>query len=191
MKKYLNLSLLSMILLSIVMFSCSNNTDDIETSDVNADIEMSKILESKYGISTTILDKGGYEFNYPDGRKLFIETNNQGYTISGSRINNESFTLNQVSSEEFNRNMNSQSEMFMNSIPKQEYIKAVNSRTNLDSKLAARLVAPCDEHPSSEDFDKCFKREWDEFCDGMVGCVAQATNPVLIAAVIAGHCAAC
>ena len=51
--------------------------------------------------------------------------------------------------------------------------------------------SPCDEHPGGEEFKVCFKREWSEFCDGLVGCLAQATNPVYIAAVIAGHCVAC
>lgn len=50
---------------------------------------------------------------------------------------------------------------------------------------------PCKDHPTSESFDDCFAREWDDFCRDMVGCVLQSTQPVLVATLIAIHCIDC
>lgn len=39
-----------------------------------------------------------------------------------------------------------------------------------------------------ETFNGCFARNWTSFCDGLVGCIAQATNPVIVGAAIAIEC---
>ena len=52
-------------------------------------------------------------------------------------------------------------------------------------------VNPCDQHAPNETFNKCFEREWKDFCSDAPSCIAQAVNPVVIAAAIAIHCATC
>lgn len=43
-------------------------------------------------------------------------------------------------------------------------------------------------NPRYETFEECFVREWQDFCDDFVSCVAQATNPIPVAIAIAIHC---
>ena len=176
--------------LSFFIISCSEDSIDqsFEQNDTNANKEMIGLLESKYGITTEISDNGNFQFTYPDGRVLNTTISNESVIISGTRINNTTFELQKLTKGDIDNYTNSSDNFFLNSVEKQNFISTVNNISNLEIGLYAR---PCDEHPSNEEFDDCFAREWDEFCDGLVGCLAQATNPVLIAAVIAGHCAAC
>ena len=50
---------------------------------------------------------------------------------------------------------------------------------------------PCSQHSSGQTFKQCFKQEWTDFCDGFVGCLAQATSPIRVGALIGLHCAYC
>lgn len=172
-------------LLTLIIASCSQDDAVTENQAEIADKQMIELLNSKLGVETTI-EKGNYKFTYPDGPYLLANTLGENITVSGTRINNKTFIFEKLNQNEIIDTTNPY--VFLNTVNKQDFISTVNNLSNLEIGLYAR---PCDEHPSNEEFDDCFEREWDEFCDGFVGCVAQATNPVLIAAVIAGHCAAC
>lgn len=175
------------IILSLTFFACDTEetNTNLENESELANKQMIELLNSKLGIETTI-ENGDFKFTYPDGRFLLAISSNENITISGTRINNETLVFNKLSQDEIIDSSNP--DVLLKSIKKQDFISTVNDVSNLKIGLVAR---PCNQHPSNEDFDDCFKREWDEFCDGFIGCLAQATNPVLIAAVIAGHCAAC
>lgn len=186
--KYL-LKLTFTFILSLFIFGCSNdNVEDIENETEIANNQMIDLLNSKFGVVTTDLGNGGFKFTYPNGKFLTTSSTENSIIVTGTRLNNEIIDFDKLSANEINNLNNSKSQYFLNAINKQTFISNVNNNSNLEQGLYAR---PCDEHPSDEEFDDCFEREWDEFCDGFVGCVAQATNPVLIAAVVAGHCAAC
>lgn len=176
--------------LSFFIISCSEDSIDqsFEQNDTDANKEMVELLESKYGVTTKISDNGNFQFTYPDGRILNATITNESVIISGTRLNKTTLELQKLTKEEIDNYTNSRDNYFLNSVEKEDFISTINNVSNLEIGLYKR---PCDEHPSNEEFDDCFKREWDEFCDGFVGCLAQATNPVLVAAVIAGHCAAC
>jgi len=53
------------------------------------------------------------------------------------------------------------------------------------------VYLPCSQHPAGQSFEDCFSTEWVGFCDGFISCLAQATNPLPIAAAIAIHCLDC
>ncbi len=52
-------------------------------------------------------------------------------------------------------------------------------------EVISRELGPRKEN---ETFNQCFARNWTSFCDGFVGCVAEATNPIVVAAAIAIEC---
>ena len=188
MKKIFTFAL-SLSIITLIAFSCSNDEAISNNQEAQANKEMAEVLQTKYGIETTILDNGSFEFKYLDGRILNVSQNDGKIVFTGSRVNNEKLTFESVTKDVALENLNSKSNLFLKGIPKQEFIKSVNNYSNLNQ--LAKVASPCDEHSSNEEFDDCVEREVDEFCDGLVGCLALATNPVIIIGVIAIHCAAC
>ncbi|MDF1697183.1 MAG: hypothetical protein P1U56_15175 [Saprospiraceae bacterium] len=55
----------------------------------------------------------------------------------------------------------------------------------------AQAANPCNQHPAGESFDNCFKREWSDFCEDFISCIAQITNPIPVAVAVGIHCASC
>lgn len=132
-------------------------------------------MKSRFGDDFTKNEEGSFTFIYEDGKKLEVTPNNdETLLMTGSKISNRIFNVNKM------QNLTSADEMEYSF----DVIKDFESNQGV-------LLRPCEQHPAGESFNQCFKREWNEFCDAFVGCVAQATNPVLIASVIAAHCAAC
>jgi hypothetical protein len=152
---------------------------------------MTTLLKSRLGINTEDLGGGSFKFTYPDGRNLIVKKENDVYIANGTRINNKSFTVSLDDGEEsITERLKFIDNEINTTITKEEFISTVNDYSKLSNEFLLTR-SPCDNHPSDESFDDCFAREFQEFCDGFLGCVALATNPVLISAVIAGHCAAC
>lgn len=192
MKKSLHLFTVLMAF-CLISYSCSQEEDLNEKSQklVEANQQLANILSEKYGIETINLEDGNFRFKYPDER--ILQVNNEGgeVILTGSRINNEIFKIRMADENKASSyQLEFLDENSRKTISKQRFISAVNSSSNIVNS-GFKAAAPCDEHISNETFDECFKKEWDDFCDGMAGCVAQAVNPVFVAAVIAGHCAAC
>lgn len=199
-------NLVSLTLITLFMFtSCSKDNEEIITNqNINsdnsslqyrsgnkeADDEMAEVLLTKYGVETTSIGENEFSFKYPDERILNIKISGNKVTLSGTRINNETYIFDNLTQSQID-NLDYNSDYLLESnILISDFIFNVNDLSKLSPSEAA-LARPCNEHPSNESFKSCFKREWDEFCDGLVGCLAQATNPHLIAGVIAAHCAAC
>lgn len=117
-----------------------------------------------------------------------MDRNDGEVILSGSRINNVILRMSLLDgtepiSDRMKFSINETKEI----ISKQDFIRSLNSSSNLENQMTM-AAAPCDEHSSNETFDE---QEWDDFCDGLAGCLAQATNPVLLAIVIAIHCGVC
>lgn len=181
------------LFLSLIFFSCSKDdnilTKDSQTFETNE--QLITILNDTYGITTEILENNNFEFTYPDGLTLKMEKQDDQYIASGDKINNTEI---QIFVEEGDESIEKRL-LFKNiendeTIEKKDFIKIINSSTSSSDGYVTR-DAPCSEHPSGESFDECFKSDWDDFCDGAVGCIAKFTHPGLIAGVIAAHCAAC
>ena len=174
------------ILLLLFFCSCSQN-ENITQAEHQANLL--NYIEKNYNVQVTST-VNGYKLKYTDSRYLLIENLDDKTIISGTKINNDKFEL---SIDEGNSPIYKRIDPYFqkenNGNNKQNFILTVNSYQNLNGSLT--MNKPCDEHPSEEEFDDCFEREWDEFCDGFIGCMAQITNGPLIAAVIAIHCAAC
>ena len=162
------------ILFSIIsVISCSKEDEHME--DINSSLTEKKgettsqeSIFKSYGIEFVENEDGSFILKYQDG--LFVEvreTKYGTYLINGNKIEGRTFEL-------------TKSDMEKDGLP---YV--IKDITDYN-----RIAAPCDQHPSGESFKKCFKREWDNFCDGLVGCLAQATNPVAVATAITIHCAA-
>ncbi|WP_396188431.1 hypothetical protein [Flavobacterium sp.] len=138
----------------------------INTLSYGQDFE--KFITERYKAKVEMINKSDFNIIYSDGKVLIAKKQSDGsYKVTGSKINNNSFVISQNEGK------------FDESNP------ASNFRIN------ATMANPCGQHPAGETFNQCFKREWADFCDGFVGCVAQATNPVGVALVIAAHCVAC
>lgn len=152
--------------------------------------EMAEILLTRYGIETTILEDNEYSFKFLDGRIMKVIVLENEIVISGSRINNLSYSFENLTEVQINLLDQNSIYLLSSNTLKADFIFNVNDLSNLTEEERS-LVSPCDEHPTVEEFNDCFVREWEEFCDGFIGCVTQATHPMIVAAIIAGHCAAC
>lgn len=179
--------------LAVATYSCSReeNFNEESKNSLEADQQMAAILSERYAIETNFLSDGSLQFEYPNGQILEVDRTDGEVILSGSRINNAVLRTDLMEgtgpiSDRIKFSLFETKEI----ISKQDFIKSINRSSNLENQIT-RAAAPCDEHPSNEAFDDCFAQEWDDFCDGLAGCLAQATNPVLIAAVIAIHCGVC
>lgn len=115
---------------------------------------------------------------YNDGREAVITQTASGtYEAKGTKLNNQTLSLNYLP------------------ISKNDEFEITNLTFNMNTEVNSdgktTFAAPCSQHPSNEEFDDCFLREWKAFCDGFVGCFAQATNPHAVALAIAIHCVSC
>lgn len=182
-----------LVTLAVGTYSCSqeeNFNEEIQNS-LEADQQMAAILSERYVIETKFLKDDGFQFKYPNGRILDVDRNDGEVILSGSRINNVVLRMSLSDgigpiSDRMKFSVDETQEI----ISKQDFMRSINSSVEIENQITMS-AAPCDEHPSNETFDECFEQEWDDFCDGLVGCVAQVTNPVLIAVVIAIHCGVC
>lgn len=192
MRKLLKLNIILSVV--VMVFACSSENNEGTPLDHQAEISNEQIIEklnSRLGVKTLDLGNGNFEFTYPDGRSLILANKNGNYFINGTRINNQTILIAlQDNSKPITERLEFTDASNGTLLGKKQFISMVNDYSKL-SAGSSLVMRPCNQHPSNESFDDCFSREWDEFCDGFLGCVAQATNPVIIAAVIAGHCAAC
>lgn len=132
-------------------------------------------MKNRFGADFTKNEDGSFTFVYEDGKKLEVIPNNDGTLLmKGSKISNRIFKVNKL------QNLAGTDEM--------EY--SFDIIKDFDSNQGT-LRRPCGQHPEGESFNQCFKREWNEFCDDAVGCIAQAMEPHLVAVAIAAHCVAC
>lgn len=179
--------------LAVATYSCSREENFNEESNnlLEADQQMAAILSERYAIETNFLSDGNLQFEYPNGQILEVDRTDGEVILSGSRINNAILRTDLIEgpgpvSNRIQFSLFETKEI----ISKQDFIKSINRSSNLENNITM-AAAPCDEHPSDETFNECFAQEWEDFCDGLAGCLAQATNPVIIAAVIAIHCGVC
>lgn len=177
MKKIKFLTVAILAVLSVIIYSCNQDENLIEpnTELSKSELDLKQAVKKRFGADYIKNEDGSFTFIYEDGKTLDVTPNNDGtFLMEGSKISNRIFKVNKL------QNLNNPDAM--------EYSFEVIK--DFDSSQGA-LLRPCGQHPAGENFNACFKREWNEFCDGLVGCLAQATHPVLIAGVIAAHCAAC
>lgn len=165
----------------IFTFSCNErNTESIDSPQssrneknisMNArnssgDSDLVNSLRARYNIETQVNEDGSYVLHYADGTFLDVKpTSESTCIISGSKTPGLVMEIHHIENDNFEFD--------------------VKQDTN------GLLAKPCAQHPKNESFNQCFKREWSEFCDGLIGCVAQATNPLPVAAAISLHCALC
>jgi hypothetical protein len=172
-RKYLTLI---SILLGLLSCNC------IEECEINVS-EKEPIISERLGLKLYHVNDSLYKALYDDGRELtIIENSHDSYTITGSRINNESIDIYFSQVED---NLFDTMEYFDYSkdstITKDEFVFLVNGY----------VKSPCSEHEDGESLKNCFKREVDEFCNSLVSCVFLAANARVVATLIAIHCAYC
>lgn len=185
------LKLFTFTLISLFAFSCSDHEINNPTISVNevttkpqneattnkvsakseADIDLAEVTKKKYNADIEFNDDGSYTIIFSDGRDIKISlASNNHYLMTGTRMPGVTIDVYHVKDDIF------------------EFEVLEDLYGYFESSATAK---PCAQHPKGESFNNCFKREWNEFCDGFIGCVAQATNPIKVAAVIAAHCATC
>ena len=144
-------------------------------------VELKQSLKVKFGIDLIIVDTNLYKFIYHDGKELFLQNVSEINTITiyGNKINGEvlNFSFNP---DENNFGKNIEIYKSCNKMSTQFFLNIVNPDAN----------SPIQKLKAAETFSQCFKREWNDFCDDAVSCIAQATNPVIVGVAIAIHCAA-
>lgn len=167
MKHLFKITLITILSFSIL--GCSDEQEAIEEQSLNLE-ELNSKIDTAFGAKITKIESNNYQIDFENGKIAYISLNESGKSkITGTVFGGKSYS-------------------FDNTVFDPDNAPLAFSPIEYDSTA---LRSPCDEHPGGEEFKVCFKREWSEFCDGLVGCLAQATNPVYIAAVIAGHCVAC
>lgn len=165
------------ILSTLLIYSCSqdDNASEVKSELSKSEIDLRQALKTQYGADLIKNENGSFTFNYNDGSSLEVIPNNDGsFTMQGTKISNRIFKINKLENTELSKT-NGLDFSFV-------VLKDFDANPN---------AKPCSQHPKGETFNQCFKQEWSDFCDGLVGCLAQATNPHLVAAAIAAHCAAC
>jgi len=173
------------IIAIIATFYACQKDEEIKSTDtkiLSEDIvNLKQSLKAKFDIDLIIVDSNLYKFIYNDGKELFLQnvSDINTSTIYGNKINGE------VLNFSFNLDENNFEKSIViykscNEMTTQNFIDIVNPDMNSSiQKLKA-----------TETFSKCFKREWDAFCSDAVSCIAQATNPHIVAIAVAIHCAA-
>ena len=189
----------SAFILSIILFSCSNENSNEESS--NKKSEISKLIETKTGLielkndkEINILSKNSknnstiYYKSNSDNTYFVLNNVNNKYSLLKGNIINGGFNI--ESSFELVDNMDDQGngtltiknlsegivieQTFKNGVFQSKVITSVD---NTASKLCQR--------EKGETFSQCNSRETNEFCDDFVSTVAYITNPsipILIAA---------
>lgn len=178
------------ILFAVFSYSCIEDNLNSHYEESSAMEQLKSSLENRYGIVVKNEDDTSIIFNYPDGRYLRIERNNQNSSIimEGSRINFEKIQVDYFNKNDFNKAVfsNYQTGEIINL---QDLIVKVNSFSRLpDYSLYNK---PCSEYPDNTTFDSCFKSELNEFCDGAIGCAALMFFPEYVVTAIGIHCASC
>ncbi|GEM_PF-2153403 len=132
--------------------------------------------------ATTVLYESDYEYRLlivpfveNSGKKLLVTINTQTNEIFKIFTMEASFAEKTMKSIKFER---------LNGEIMASY-QIVNGLLVSDEIVSRELGA----RKKGETFNNCFARNWTSFCDGLVGCVAQATNPIPVAAAIAIVCA--
>lgn len=126
-----------------------------------------KFVEKRYSAKVEFINKSDFDVIYRDGKRLSARLQSDGsYQIKDSEFKEYILDVAQINQE-------------------------IDDASPVSSFTFRAAVNPCNKHPKGEKFNTCFKREWDAFCDGFAGCVAQATNPHWVALVITAHCLAC
>lgn len=176
-------SILGATLLGLGLYSCSNDdttgVNELEKTNVSKNAnrkvtdndaikDFTLAIKMKYNAEVIMIDELNTLIKYEDNKELYIiKESEDSFLMKGSKINDKTFSVtlskNQTIPYEFTE------------------IKDGNTVT----------FNPCSEHPKGEKFNDCFKREFSDFCDGLVGCLSLAVFPWHISAVIAAHCLAC
>jgi hypothetical protein len=144
------------------MISCSeddslNHTKDDLNEAINTLISKGIILDSK-------IDGKNIKIIYPDGLPMNFELNSKTNIVVSDTNGIEAFKI--------NFSENNSSYLFNSFNLLNENNTSGNPKINPDHE--------------GQDFCQCYKNDVDEFCDGVIGCVA-LLHP-LVQAVIVVHC---
>ncbi len=158
---------------SILLLSCSGTDREIaEVSNIEHARQYATMTEgfhddfiaaaeSKYGAVAKLNDENSYTLSYENGKELNIKL------LSGKKA------------------------LISGSFINDSELEIIFDPEEIEEPEITVVHSACSEHPKNESFNQCFKREWDDFCDGIVGCVTQAVKPIMVAALISAHCLTC
>jgi len=163
-----NSILKNVVILYIVMFlsSCANENESVEPQTISF-AEMQQVTLDKFGAELQKTETGKYTAVYPNSTRLeFYKNEDNSYSITGTKIGSAVWQMRTADNSNYK-------------------FEVLSPRVSLPN------ARPCSEHPSGEDFEECFDREWDEFCSDAVSCVFQAVNGPVVAILTAIHCEVC
>lgn len=126
----------------------------------------SELVAQKYSARVSYLNETDFTIVYSDSTRIIARKLNGSYVIEGDHIGENRYTITELDVSE-----------------------DASPLEHVSIEIAARN--PCGSHPKNEAFSDCFVREWRDFCDSWISCLAQAIKPVEIAIAITIHCLAC